>query len=471
MARQGIFIGLLAVLALLMSCIEDNLEFPEDQNPDIKESTALVSLLNHLKSNRRIDCFELVYPITLGFNNDITIAIENEAGLREAAVNQSAGLHISQVVFPLLVTKSSQISSIASDQQLFELLQSCDLPTLRSSIDLTHKQCFSFSYPLDMVNAQGDTTTLSSLDDFLTFYYSDQPANYQPNFAFPLGVQKLADKTQISIHNVYELYQLMNRCEPCPQLFFERSELDNRQFRFTASITGAREFDWYVDDVFIKTGTPDDNVLVKGLDPGTHEVCIKAASVDCVLGEVYCEKFEVVDPCPSMFFELQQINDAKYEFKAEFEGMLDLDFYYWTINGAIKDEEGLLNPSSDHAFSYAFDPGEYEVCIFTETPECPKGASYCKHITVPCADLSFSAEEEFTGYIFTADFEQRNHTKYLWTAYVRDSLVQEQRYEPGTSTTHDFVVQMAPRTEYLICLKQDGNCADEKECDTFIIGN
>ncbi|MEQ9307107.1 MAG: hypothetical protein RJQ14_24550 [Marinoscillum sp.] len=449
----------------LTSCLEDNLDFPEPDNTKTTASTALISYLHSLSKSNDTRCFDFVYPIKLRLSNDILLEVDSKSALIEISQDQNSGVYVKELSFPLLIIANTQINSIDSEQEFFELLQSCELPTLRSVLERTHKQCFDFGYPVTMRTMDSTSITIESLDRYIQFYYSDQPDNYQPNFIYPLDVNLFGQDTKKTIENTFEFYEVFNACGGCPELFVEYTKKDFKHYEFVASVTGAESFDWYVDDVFIQTGTPTNNVLTKALEPGFHELCIKAASDDCVLGEVFCLELTVEDPCPALFFESEQRGYGHYFFEANFERMQEVEFYKWYINGTFKEEE--RGNERDHVFEYFFGPGSYEVCIKTFSNDCPEGAQYCKQINVECVDdLSYAWDLETFGYTFTADFELRDQVTYVWEAYVDDRLVLSEKREARSGDDHDFIVQMETGTEYFICLSQEG-CDDEKVCEEF----
>ncbi|MEQ8471961.1 MAG: hypothetical protein RIC35_12290 [Marinoscillum sp.] len=453
----------------LTSCLEDNLDFPEPDLTRTTSSTALVSLLNTLSNNRDITCFDFVYPLKLRLSNDILIEVASRSALHDISKDQNSGVHVSELAFPVLITSNNQINSIDSEQEFFELLQSCELPTLRTILERTHKQCFDFVYPITLIDIDSTTKPIPSLDDYIQFYYNNQPSNYQPNFVFPFEITRFSRNESITIGNVFELFEQLNSCGSCPDLFFETSQRKALEYQFTATISGASTFDWYVDDVFIQEGTAERNILVKSFDPGDHEVCIKAKSEDCTQGEVYCEAFVVEDPCPQLFFETVKKGYGHYLFEANFEKMFELASYKWYINGTFKEEEGILQGNdSDHKFEYRFDPGSYEVCIKTTTDDCPEGTQYCEQVNVECIqDLNFDWDLETDGYTFTANFELRDEVTYIWSAYLRDELVTSLVREAGSTSSHDFIVLMEQGQSYTICLKQDGGCDERKVCEVF----
>ena len=129
--------------------------------------------------------------------------------------------------------------------------------------------------------------------------------------------------------------------------------------------------------------------LEKVLDAGTNEVCVVASYEECPNGVVYCETIVVEEQgteagCPDMFFAYEQDDEVenKYLFYADFEGIENLEWYGWYVDDAELESEGTLN-EGDNYFEFTFNEvGTHEVCILTETPDCPAGAAYCVEIVI-----------------------------------------------------------------------------------------
>ena len=459
---------LIGLLAMLSSCIEeDDLDLPEQNETETTTSLALVSMLNHIDATARPACFTFIYPLHLQLSNDIALEITDQQGLKELANSQNADIYASEIVFPFLVSEGDVINSIDSDQEFFELLLRCELPTIRSDLERTHKQCFEFVYPFQMV-VNEDSISFGSQEQFIRFYYNDQPANYLPEFVYPLELNKFTSET-LTVKNQFALNQVLNACSGCPELFIEAEQRTLFEYQFTASVNGAEEFEWYVDDQLIATGTPERNRLTKQFEDGFHEICIKASSDDCVLGEVYCLEIQVEQSCPDLFFNAEEISYGSYRFEADFPGVETLDMFDWYVDGTLKKSGGLARgDSTDFFFDYEFEPGTYEVCLKSETPDCPSGTFYCEEIVVECLEMSFAWDLETFGYTYTADFELRDEVTYFWSAYKGDQLVKEEKREAGSDDDHDFLVEMERDIPYTICLKQEGACAEEKLCEEYV---
>lgn len=264
----------------------------------------------------------------------------------------------------------------------------------------------------------------------------------------------------------------------CPEVHFYKEAEGDRAYLFIADFEGkdTTQYKWYVNGDFVDKENFEehdtDHKLYWQFDAGHHEVCLKSLQTDECEQSVYCVEFDIEGEtgCPDLYFEYQLEDNGEYNFFASFEGMNDLEWYAWYVNGEEADNES--GDERDNFLSLDLsNAGTYEICLKTETPACPEGTAYCKTITVDsenCVDLSFSAEEETNGFIFTADFEKRDEVTYYWKVYKGDDYQGGETREAGGDDDHDFFWQFESGVEYKVCLRQDG-CENNTVCETFMI--
>ncbi len=269
--------------------------------------------------------------------------------------------------------------------------------------------------------------------------------------------------------------------EVCPDLHFTATPDGQFGYLFEADFEGKEDirYKWIIGDEIVDKenyeGNDTDHELYWQFSPGTYLVCIYHES-DLCGGIEFCEEvtIEQSEGCPDLFFEYGKNSDRDYVFEAHFDGIETLEWYGWTINGDIVDEEGTIN-EGDNRLEYTFEEGTYEVCIITETPDCPEGISFCKEIVVEyetdCVETSYTAERdgEALAYIFTADFEGRDNVTYIWSVYINDDYQGGEVREAGSEDDHNFYWQFEQGVTYEICLKQDGGCVDFQTCEEFVI--
>lgn len=173
--------------------------------------------------------------------------------------------------------------------------------------------------------------------------------------------------------------------EDCPDVRFgtNYNEADGTYEFVLGSTDGLTSVFWKVNGEIVG----QEAVLVKEFDAGTYEVCVVTMYEDCSSEITYCETIVVEDEgesgCPDMFFAYQKGEGNTYFFFADFEGIENLEWYGWFIDGSSVEDEGTIVEGSDHMLEFTFnEPGTHTVCIMTETPDCPAGTSYCKEIVI-----------------------------------------------------------------------------------------
>lgn len=272
---------------------------------------------------------------------------------------------------------------------------------------------------------------------------------------------------------------------PCPELSFTAVEDPENVYLFTADFPAKEQvpYRWYINDELVDWENSQENEtdhqLYWQFAPGVYNVCMVTSFESCNDVE-FCKEIIIEAPntCPNMSFGYEKISDTNYEFNASFEGMDQLEWYGWFINGQLVENEGTVN-QGDNRLNYTFArAGTYEVCIMTETAGCPRGIEFCKTIVIgqsECEELSFSSEKTSTvldTYIFTANFERRNNVAYEWVIYLNGEVA------PTTSTLnrvegHNFHVAFYEReATYTVCLYQVGEaCGNYQVCKEIKTGN
>lgn len=261
--------------------------------------------------------------------------------------------------------------------------------------------------------------------------------------------------------------------EDCPEVSIEvDNETGSAVYRFAAQIDGIEDirFTWSIDGEEVDTGNLEDlkdQILDYRFEPGTYTVCVKVANQDCPI-EV-CTEIEVEidenDPCPDLFFEARQYErPSKYKFIADFRGINEVS-YGWFINGEFVEDS---SPNEDNYLIWDFEvPGRYEVCIGTETPDCPEGVMYCKVIEVEevderCPEISFTKELEpgtDNTYVFEANIEQTDNNiegEILWI--VNGEVIEN---PSGSEDGNRILIYQFEDGVHEVCLKViTENCPD-----------
>lgn len=249
--------------------------------------------------------------------------------------------------------------------------------------------------------------------------------------------------------------------EDCPEVSIEvDNETGSAVYRFVAQIDGIEDvrFTWSIDGEEVDTGNlgdVKDQILDYRFEPGTYTVCVKVANQDCPI-EI-CTEIEVEvdenDPCPDLFFEARQYErPSKYKFIADFRGINEVS-YGWFINGEFVEDS---SPNEDNYLIWDFEvPGTYEICIATETPECPEGVRYCKVIEVEevdqrCPDLKFTRDGDY----LYANFEGVDTLDFYYWRITNLSSEEQTTEHEGTNIEGDnkFSLNNLEPGSYEICL-------------------
>lgn len=293
-------------------------------------------------------------------------------------------------------------------------------------------------------------------------------------------------KISIWILSICTLLIMFNSCDEveeldeCPEVSIDITNVSGSAvYRFVAKIDVTQDVEliWSVDGETVNSGNLNDvsgQILDYRFESGDHTVCVAVVSENCqieVCKDIFVERDET-DPCPDLFFEARQYEiPSQYKFIADFENINEVS-YEWLINGEFVDGSA---PNEGNYLIHDFDtPGIYEVCIASETPECPEGVKYCKVIEVvevdqDCLELSFTKELEpgtDAVYVFEAEVEQSVQIVELqW--YVNGELT-----ENSFSDNDRVLVYQFDSGTYEVCLKAfTENCTDGViYCKNFTVG-
>jgi len=379
-----------AIVLLFNSCVDDDLSFPDSRATNIVSSVNVISMFNTIKKAND-SCFTFKYPIDLGYNSDASIRVTDAQGMFDALASQSSNFNIVGIQYPIQIKfrAGNEFISVADEEDLVDVLAECEIPSLRRELAGLSDQCFGFNYPIRLFTIDNKETAINSFIEFKDFIAS-QGDTYQPIFVFPITVKQDNSSQVVIIQNYFDLYQLLNTCTNCPDITFSSEQVvAPGKYKFTPSIQDERAmYTWSIDGM--KVGDFESRMYqydflanINGNEPGgqgEYEVCVKVVTPDCTTGTTFCKRIAVRNPCPELLFSIDQEGQTtSYNFIADFEGKNDI-VYSWLIDGVEKEQDG--GPEGNNRFFFQFDPGTYEVCIFTETPDCPAGVQFCKELIV-----------------------------------------------------------------------------------------
>ncbi|SHI66492.1 hypothetical protein [Aquimarina spongiae] len=276
------------------------------------------------------------------------------------------------------------------------------------------------------------------------------------------------------IYLLFGLLALVSSCEDieeneCLQLSFTQ---DGKElFADFDGINDLDVYEWFVDDQLVETESlqneRDNKLDLSSYNPGTYTVCIKAETETCPEGVEFCKEITIEEPvgnedCPSLAFTVEGGVAT-----ASFEGIDEIDVYEWFVDGQVVETESNQNQDRDNKLDLStYNPGEYNVCIKFESPECPQGVEFCKVVVIEddntggdnCPDLSFIEE----GTLLFASFPGIDQLDvYEW--FVDGQLVETEDLQ---SQDRDDMLDLGsynPGT-YKVCIKAETNeCAQGTE--------
>ncbi len=382
---------------LIYSCVDDDAFFQEENIDSITPSFSVVTILNNFNRSTNLtsesdQCFQFSYPITLGYNTDATIVIDNYLDLIAVISSQSENFNITGLEFPVTImfNEGTTKTTIENENSLLSTVSDCTFNTLREEFDLFFDTCFTFDYPVTLVDINQNETQLNSSNEFTTFY-QNQGVTYQPDFVFPINLITVSNQEKITIATYFEFYSIIEACEipaTCPELefSFEITDSGALEYLFEASFSNLEEtasYSWFLNGNFIELdgpGSNGDNILTIDFnEPGINEVCILAETANCPEGVTFCREIDVDFICPELFFTIEQQGPSLFNFIADFEN-IETTFYQWSIDNEFIEPDG--GEAGDNMLAFEFSPGIFEICIRTETPDCPTGTTFCMELVV-----------------------------------------------------------------------------------------
>lgn len=444
----------IAAIIALASCTPEEIEFPKEAETQsfFAPSNAITSLFNEINAGK-IDleelCFEFEYPISFQAESEVIIEIENEAGLQDLINSQTSGFFINKVNFPLTVI-AGEPTEIFTDQDFQELLLQCGIESLSSLLSIFDEECSKFEYPISLRIDDSDVQEVNSYEQLLSLF-EDQSAFFLLNFSYPIQLS-----TGETIRNDFELYQSLDDCQACPEIYFV--EVDNPDDLILDAFLERSEdvgtFKWYIDNEFIEEDghKVDGDFLLNVTEaintPGSYEVCVFAAYEYCDAALSFCEEVTIEERCPDNFaFDVvgisEEVRDDSLQYLFEVE-----DFNYLEdseIKWYIGDELVQVGPTAENLrLQKNFTSGQFTICVEYISNFCLQQVRICETIEVIIEEES-SCPEMFFGfqniggnsYIFFADFLGIETLEwYGW--FVDGSLMEEEGTLSGGDNQFEF---------------------------------
>ncbi|RZS93259.1 hypothetical protein [Aquimarina brevivitae] len=336
------------------------------------------------------NCFELKYPVVLFSEAGDRTDIASDEALSQFLASQPE-TYQPLFEFPIRVTQlnTQEVVEVTSYFGFYRLIEACTAgcpSELSFTVERTNPEVLGYRFeailPQDFTEAydwfvgdrviERDGPAVDG-DNILEFEF-DTPGTYFVciKYQSPTCTQEIPFCQQIVVEEFCPIMEFTFEQEPGTTSYTFVAD-----FEFIDRIN----YEWSVDDVVIATGGQNgNNTILQDLAPGLHNVCIKYENNTCPQGTGFCREIRVEPICPDLFFIAEQDGtNPAYNFFADFAGMNDIT-YNWTINGEFIETDG--GPDGDNTLFFQFNPGTYQVCITTETPDCPNGVQFCEEIVI-----------------------------------------------------------------------------------------
>lgn len=336
-----------------------------------------------------LQCFDFIYPVTM-INSSEQEVVVSTAGELTNFIDSEGVEYQPLFVFPIQLIAADNPVTVNSHFDFYSVFNSCDdCPELFFDVQEGENGQYTFSANFPGIN------TLPSYDWFINeqFIESDGVINEGDNQLIQIltpgtytvcitaKTDDCPEGTDFCRNIVVE--------EDCPELFFSVANETPTMFIFRAdfpSINTLPSYDWFINDQFIESDgviNEGDNTLLRTLEPGTYDVCIRAESVSCTTSSEFCRNIIVEDPCPDLFFNVTQGQFPRsFIFQADFPGSSDIIYEWQVIIDQTVIASEVDGPGGDDLFEYDFSPGTYDVCMVSEPVGCSPEARYCQQLVV-----------------------------------------------------------------------------------------
>jgi len=180
-----------------------------------------ISPWNYENGFEYISCYIVEFPMDLLLDGGITVTVNNHEELCEYMFQGS----ILDYVYPLTLIDEDGNTVIADDQDhLNELLEECwdidwgggfqDLFLLTIGALGNNPEnidpCFNVSYPVSIVDFDGNATDLNSDEELQVLLQSGEISRYF--LQFPISVVLVSDGTEVTLEDSEDLLELINNC-------------------------------------------------------------------------------------------------------------------------------------------------------------------------------------------------------------------------------------------------------------------
>ncbi len=210
------FAALILTTVFFNSCTKDSAESASEIDNFVTES---VQNLEATTRTGRGGCFELVFPVTIGFPTDKTVEVKSYEELKAAIKswrkeNGKPGkvLVKPNFIYPIdVITKEGETVTVNSFVELVSLRKECI-----GKGNGQGKPCFRLNYPISIVypdNSAVEYATPAELRKALREWKkNNMDAIYRPILSFPLSIT-MEDGTIVKINSREELRAAKEGCK------------------------------------------------------------------------------------------------------------------------------------------------------------------------------------------------------------------------------------------------------------------
>ncbi len=164
-------------------------------------------------------CFQLVFPVTLVFEDGTTAAVDSRIAIRQAIrawiAENGRPSERPQFAYPFDVTlRDGTVQTIASDEDLRELVQGCR----PNGGPHDRTPCYDLVFPVTLVYPDGtgaEAEDARALRQLLHQWRQENPgSDTRPELGYPIQVTYAANDSLITVNSQEELMALREDCRP-----------------------------------------------------------------------------------------------------------------------------------------------------------------------------------------------------------------------------------------------------------------
>ena len=209
-------LALAMIAVLLVACNQEN-----NLQPETPENPVITAQIQNLVVVDSTDCYEIVFPITIIFEDGSTQTASSEEELNDLFENIDDDNLPVNVAYPVYLVDpaTGETLTAANEEELETYLEGCDWdddddwnePNPCDSIDFDLGQlgCYNFVFPLSFVLEDGTTVTAQSADDLSAIFNGD---NVPEDFVYPITLEGVDDGETHTADDAEELAELLEDC-------------------------------------------------------------------------------------------------------------------------------------------------------------------------------------------------------------------------------------------------------------------